>query len=148
MRGTYNNSFPFKVGKKIVSEEIYGWNMYHHIPVVIHNAQDMELFPRNTYSLNRFDISQNLYSRADDIPHRHGKYNFELYYPELKNSSFKWEQTSDPMNTSITPAQGFSLISGPPDYSPHASIPFVGLQSDSRYSVFPEPSSFFPSVLK
>ena len=128
--------------------DLYGWNVYHHIPVAIHNAQDMEHFPRNAFSLNRFDLSQNVYSRADDIPCRYGKYNFELYYPELENSIFKWEQTSDPMNTSITPAQGFSLISGPPDYTPHPVIPFVGLQSDSRYLTFSEISSFFPKCFE
>ena len=93
----------------------------------------MELFPRNTYSLNKFDISQNLYSRADDIPLHDGKYHFELCFPELPGSCFIWEQTSDPMDTSIAPAQGFSLISGPPGYIPHPLVPFVGLQSDSRY---------------
>ena len=110
--------------------------IFHHLPVVLHRVKSAnDLFTQNVHSMNKFDIDENLYSRANEIPNFYGAdglLHFELCYPELSAECYIWDQSSDPMDTTISNVQGFNF-KGPSSHVNHGAIPFIGLLSDSRY---------------
>ena len=108
--------------------------IFHYLPVVFHRVVSRrDLFRRNIFSVNKFDIGKNLYSRADEMPSfigPDGLFHFELCYPELSTTCYKWYQSSNPMDPSIRSVQGFNFKAS--SYVDNAVYPFTGLLADTR----------------
>ena len=128
--------FLVSVGKKLTSPDASDSQIYHYIPVVKHDAVDLELFPEGEFGHNKYDLDNNLYSAADEMARFRGAdglFHFQLCYPGISSDHcFTWSQSSDPMDDTISDVEGFVLHSEPPGFVEHLGFPFIGLLSDSR----------------